>query len=314
VTASDAYATIASKLHVDGLFNVNSTSKEAWLALLASMSQNKQLFYNPYDDAVVIQEATFPSEKFVVSRFSIPAGNSADDDDPSIGEIPEELYWRGYRTLSTDQLQALAASIAQQVRARGPFLSLSEFINRQLQTSSSELSRKGAIQQAIETCSEDLNAVLKQNTSSKEITTSLLTEHKLNYTHPEAALGHSAHGAPGWITQADLLRPLAPYLTVRDDTFRILGYGEVKDAKGQILSRAQCEVIVQRHPEYVQHTMEDDNVASNGNAPTESLYLQDGITPDTSFDSGSINGQFGRRFIIKSFRWLSPTEITAKKS
>lgn len=314
VTASDAYATIASKLQVDGLFNVNSTSKEAWLALLASMSQNKQLFYNPYDDAVVIQEATFPSEKFVVSRFSIPAGKSADDDDPTTGEIPEELYWRGYRTLSTDQLQALAASIAQQVRARGPFLSLSEFINRQLQTSSSELSRKGAIQHAIETCSEDLNAVLKQNTSSKEITTSLLTEHELDYSHPEAALGHSAHGAPGWITQADLLRPLAPYLSVRDDTFRIVGYGEVKDAKGQILSRAQCEVIVQRHPEYVLHSMEDDNDAANGNAPTESLYLQDGITPDASFDSGSINGQFGRRFIIKTFRWLSPIEITAPKS
>lgn len=314
VTASDAYASIAAKLQVDGLFNVNSTSQEAWLALLASMSQDKQLFYNPYDDAVVIQKATFPSEKFVVSRFSIPAGNSADDDDPTIGEIPEELYWRGYRTLSTVQLQALAASIVEQVQKRGPFLSLSEFINRQLQTSSSELSRQGAIQQAIETCSEDLNAVLKQNTSSKEITTSLLTQQNLNYTHPEAALGHSAHGAPGWITQADLLRPLAPYLTVRDDTFRIIGYGEVRDAKGQILTRAQCEAIVQRHPEYMLHTMEDDDDAANGNAPTESLYLPDGITPDASFDSGSINGQFGRRLIIKSFRWLSPTEMTANKS
>lgn len=308
VTQADSYATVASKLMVDGMFNVNSTSKEAWFTLLASLSQDKVLFYNPYDASVVIQQKDFDSEKFIVSRFSIPAGGSADEDTPEPDQIPEELYWRGYRTLTRDQLEALAESIADQVRERGPFLSLSEFTNRQLLSTSSDLTNQGAIQQAIDDCSEDLNQELKD--FSVEITHATLTDNNLNYANPEAALGYSAYGAPGWITQADILRPIAPYITVRDDTFRIIAYGEVKDITGNVVARAQCEAIVQRYPEYIEHTDNDDSDASNGNAPTESLYLADGTT-DASFDINSVNGQFGRRFKIKSFRWLSHSEIAS---
>ena len=51
--------------------------------------------------------------------------------------------------------------------------------------------------------------------------------------------GTTADGAPGVITQADLLTAIAPVLTARGDTFRIRAYGEAGPAE-----RAQGDRLV----------------------------------------------------------------------
>ena len=66
------------------------------------------------------------------------------------------------------------------------------------------------------------------------------------YRFPDAAVGQSTYGLPGWTRQADVLRAIAPILSARDDTFTIRAYGDARDRDGKITSRAVCEAVVRR--------------------------------------------------------------------
>lgn len=291
---SNAYSRIAGKLMVEGMFNVNSTSVEAWAMVLASLNKAKMIHFDPYSDSMEVREQSGGSE-FVVRRFTIPAGGSADRDQPAPGQIPEELYWRGYRTLTQDQIRTLAEKIVEQVRLRGPFLSLAEFVNRRPTRNNPDLANRGALAAALEDRSVDINEELKN--FSDEITSDIVDGYQ--YSNPEAGQGHSAYGAPGWVTQADILRPLAPYITVRDDTYKIRAYGETLDSNGKILARAWCEAIVRRTPDYVDPT---------ANPPYEGPVNPDGKR-NSAFEMDGINGRFGRRMRLVSFRWLAADEV-----
>jgi hypothetical protein len=95
-----------------------------------------------------------------------------------------------------------------------------------------------------------------------------------------------AWGAPAWLTQADVLQVIGPALAARSDTFVIRAYGDAVDASGKVTARAWCEAVVQRVPQPVD--------------PDES-----GINPARAGQPGD----FGRRFLITSFRWLTEQEI-----
>ena len=70
----------------------------------------------------------------------------------------------------------------------------------------------------------------------------------------------------------------------------IRGYGEARSADAQtVTARAWCEAVVQRVPEYV------DALDAAHVAPTALR--------------SALNRAFGRRFVIKSFRWLPRAEI-----
>ena len=101
--------------------------------------------------------------------------------------------------------------------------------------------------------------------------------------------GNRSTGIPGWLTQADILQAIGPSISVRSDTFRIRAYGESVDPNtGKVKARAYCEAVVQRTPQYTDPT----------NPPEQ--------------DSTALtktNATCGRKFIITSFRWLSPNEI-----
>ena len=84
----------------------------------------------------------------------------------------------------------------------------------------------------------------------------------------------------------DVLQVLGPVLNARSDTFVIRGYGDAADSTGTIRSRAWCEAIVQRTPEPLSADASGLNSANAGKV-----------------------GDFGRRFIVKSFRWLKREEI-----
>ena len=56
--------------------------------------------------------------------------------------------WNGFRALNDAQIRTLAENLVKEIRSRGPFLSLAEFVNRRVEDS--ELGKSGAIQAAIE--------------------------------------------------------------------------------------------------------------------------------------------------------------------
>jgi hypothetical protein len=185
-------------------------------------------------------------------------------------------------------LDTLAENIVKQVRLRGPFLSLSEFVNRQLRDDNDDLALAGAIQTALNQLSDGTANDPYKTLKALSTATDPSPPGNEMYLFPKAAEGFSSYGMPGWIRQADILSPLAPILSARDDTFTIRAYGDARDKGGKVLARAWCEATVRRTRDFVD--------------PADSAEITDTPTSET-------NITFGRRYVIIGFRWLSPDEI-----
>lgn len=261
---------IASLIRVDGMFNVNSTSVEAWKTLLGARNGRPVVVRDSVGKESVFNGGTETPVAGLLSpenRVASSSGNMSSQD-PS--------QWVGRRNLNDVEIDRLARAIVTEVRKRGPFLCLSDFINRRL-GSDDDLARAGAIQSALDSDEAAINAAyvnVNSTTSNR-------------FAFPEAEQGPMAYGNPGVVKQADILTPIAPILSARSDSFLVRGYGEKVDASGNVIARAWCEAIVQRSPEFI----DSADVA-------EKLYSS----------INSVNTTFGRRFDIVSFRWLSSLE------
>lgn len=263
------FRNFAAQVGIHGSFNVNSTSVAAWQAVLGSLQDPNPVRIDTSSGSV----GRTSGSGTLVTRHVPPLDQNPD----STGDIrtAESLLWRGHRRLADDAIERLAVEMVRQVKLRGPFQSVAEFVNRRPENS--DLGVKGALQAAID--DSGINDEVLQSADSVA---------NPNAANPGAALGTTADGAPAAITQADLLTPLAPVITVRSDTFLIRSYGEASD--GRNTARAWCEATVQRMPEFI-----DDRTP-----PTESL---------ASLEPDGANERFGRRFKIIAFRWLTAAEV-----
>lgn len=265
--AKDAYRRIAANLMLEGGFNVNSTSVEAWRAFLAS-TRKATLTKLPKTGGTQGQEVEATGTVF--SRTETVLAGAVD-----AGANGITSHYCGYRDIPDEKLGDLAEAIVEQVRKRGPFLNLSEFINRRL-TSDPKLGLSGALQTAIDASGlNDMVAANGKRGSSAPDGASM--------SFPPASALNTAAGSPGWLMQGDVLDPLGSQIVVRGDTFRIRGYGEARDAQDHVLSRAWCEAVVQRVPGYV-----DSTEAADLATPRKPLNIR-----------------FGRRYQWVSFRWLN---------
>jgi hypothetical protein len=285
VNKADSWKTISSRLEVEGMFNVNSTSVKAWRALLGHARDQKTPFVTPTGYQLS------GNEDYAYSRSAV-AGDTEAKTIGTSGGFSACAEFAGYRILDDAVLDRFAEEIVKQVRARGPFLSLAEFVNRQLTSATDPEKRSlaGTIQAALNALATDssVNPYSVIQSGSKPSVANPLPIGSAQYQFPEAAVGYNAYGLPGWTRQADVLRPIAPILSARDDTFTIRAYGDARDAAGNITARATCEATVRRTRDYV----------DSSDAPDI-----------TTLPKSAANITFGRRYQIISFRWLNNAEI-----
>lgn len=273
----DAADRVAAYLSVEGMFNVNSTSVEAWKAVLAGLKGLPV----PVSGASGGDDVAGSGETVPVVNLLAPANVIT----PGDGAVPvtDAGQWTGRRVLTESDVDSLARAITREVRRRGPFLSLADFVNRRVGGDKS-LARAGTLQAALDDPSTTVNRAF--TTGPRSVTGTAGPTRDLAF--PEAESGAAPHGAPGVVKQADLLTPLAPVLSVRSDSFRIRAYGEKTAPGGRVLARAWCEAVYERAPDYIS---EADPALEKGAQ----------LVPD--------NRNFGRRFRLVSFRWLAPDEV-----
>lgn len=255
----------AAYMMTAGGFNVNSTSVAAWASVLSGLTDTDVPLASGNDENAV------PAAPFLRVRQPVLGQKS--------GATAKERLWNSYRTLSASEVKQLAEKIVAEVRARGPFLSMAEFVNRRIGPTG-ELTNNGAIQSALNL--SRLNVGMEAN--ARPVTPGDVAD--FGWKNPEVVTGNTGAGAPGEITQGDILSAIGSFATVRSDTFRIRAYGDAKDGSGKVIARAWCEATVQRVPEYVDAT----------DLPTVSATT-------------TANINFGRQFKMLAFRWLHPFEI-----
>ena len=258
----------------DGGFNVNSTSKSAWKAVLAGM-----------------RGQTLPDGSSVSGTVLTKFARSFK---PTTGLTNA---WNNYRELTDAEIETLAAQVVKEVRDRGPFMSLGDFINRRLLASEHGL--KGALQAAIDKSGINKNAITEAGggLSNGTFAAPDAAVEFIDFVDPNGNTGRGGRnftdkngdgsgvygvlkratnpfakrfpniasmsetndekkvtaglGAPKVVTQLDLLNTVGPNLTARSDTFTVRAYGEALDNVGNTIGRAWVEVIVQRTTQFM---------------------------------------------------------------
>jgi hypothetical protein len=288
-----SYDLAASMLLLDGAFNVNSTSVHAWSALLGSFFGAK----------VKGKDGVQPGDEYESPflRINEPLGSAVKDGD-NVNSASEEAYL-GYRSLSQSEIRDLATEIVIQVKRRGPFRSLAEFVNRTLPDENASSTGdweadalRGTLSTAIEAAgiNEDFRDEMIEAKKNRNFDLELKSAKKPGGS--TAAAGPAASNAPGFLTQADLLSRLGPCLSARSDTFRVRVYGEAMATMGAggngDESHFRGEAIFQRLPD----------VAEQDEAPSD-----DSDSPDSP-EKEDWNG-LHRTFALIGFRWLRDNEI-----
>jgi hypothetical protein len=273
----------AANLLLLGAFNINSTSEKAWYALLSSLSGNDLSLWN-----ASLRTTTLFSLKDQnlnpIPRFWSATGNAT-----------LNKPWCGVRALNTDETRELAKRIVIEVKTRGPFLSMADFLNRRLGNTPSALTRAGALQAAIDNTSPDINKEVKSaypdvdvsGLNGKTYLRPSVTPDPLSMKDAKGNPWKTTVGMPGYLMQQDLVQAFSPVMAARSDTFVIRTYGEKTDPlTAKSVATAYCEAVVQRLPDYVDPTDSAEATAIN-----------------------STNEKFGRRFKIVSFRWLTTNDL-----
>lgn len=303
--SEDALKNAARFIAVDGAFNVNSTSYEAWRALLGGLlgTQKKSVLEGDYPKSV---NSSNPDEYYMPNPGNLNPLLSPQDETFNFGFRDAQAG----RNISKSDIDRLAREIVAEVKRRAPFFSLADFVNRRLvpysQAKSDESlnyqSLMGTISAAIDRLeNEDLNSNKRGtfytdfNYQKKDALTSLTNVSKVfsEYENTDefaensfsTVLGKKYQrfmGLPGAVLkQSQILNAIGPVITARGDTFTVRAFGEYKNPMSNSSAKMYCEAVVQRSVE-----------------PVES-----------GDDKLSPHGSFGRKFKIVSFRWLSPSEL-----
>ncbi len=313
----------ASRLLVNGAHNVNCTEKDAWKALLgSSMGLQHRV------ETGASRDALFPrSLEQLSASASPPTGTEADS-------------FSGFRRLDDAELDALATEIVKQVRLRGPFVSMSQFVNRSLATLTQGMAvgRSGALQGAIDAAALNVTPDGTKKIFGSDFS---IAEDRMNLQRdgsaPRADLVGSDStqisnsGTDGiWPPTSYDLNPgavagiLADRQMLTDPRYRgeqgfrstgIPGWltqADVLQVIGPALTVRSDTFRVRAYGE----ATDAETGAPTARAWCEAIvqrmpeYVDGADSPDKRPNQLiPVNSMFGRRFVTVSFKWLSPDEI-----
>lgn len=266
----DAFRLLAPMLRIHGAFNVNSTDPAAWLAMFRSTGGMRV----PIEPSAESRRS-WESAKNPIASLLVPKGSAALTSE--LADPASEDQWTGYRDATDQELKELADAMVEEVRKRGPFLSLADFVNRRLVTDP-DLASRGALQAALD---RSINKDLETGARS-------ISGTSRGPAFPAADKGALMTHVPGHVKQGDILTTIGTRLSPRSDTFTIRAYGESRSPAGELLASARCEAVVQREAGYV----------DPADAPD--------VLPANLRSEG--NKKFGRKFSLVAFRWIPQGE------
>ncbi len=202
---------IAKYLLIDGAFNVNSTSVNAWAALLSSVRDQELLTVGGGT-----QKFDHPFGTLGYAQNTATTGTQGD--------------CSGLRSLTSDEIKKLATAMVAEVKARGPFLSLADFVNRRPNASDSSHKVVGPLQAAID--KSGLNE--RFAVGGRLLTGADLAPLPGSGSIDAEPVPARAVGSTGHLRQAGILTALGSQITVRSDTFVVRAYGDSRDNSGKV--------------------------------------------------------------------------------
>ncbi|WPJ94071.1 hypothetical protein SH580_11560 [Coraliomargarita algicola] len=278
----------SKNLLIKGAFNINSTSIDAWSAMLAANSiydwdyyVNKGTSSQVDSKRINLENAFFRlpnsghmrSESYTEWKFPFEDyenETTLGDDYPRLEDGEKDLTyknsngynpnsdWRpslslGHREYDIATISNLAAKIVENLKLHErPFISLKEFINSGILQTSID-------QTAINTIEEGSN----YDSAGDDVKMPI--------------------NATSYLSQADIISALSPAMVTRSDTFRIRAIGQSVDpVTGEPIATAQCEVVVQRTTERFDGS--SSQIMDNANG-------------------------FGRKFKINDIKWLDSSQL-----
>lgn len=287
-------------LTLKGGFNINSTSVSAWELLLSSSlgvpqagADGKEVVFSPRNRTTQ-----------TVSPGNLTQGDAATG---STG-----------LKLSNSEVRTLAEEIVRQVKRRGPFPSVSAFVNRtnQLQdilrgasandtNGTPDVRFAGALQAALDSIPWFDTMLAQKSVDGEKDYVNIKNDTNGDRFYTGAAATRKSANAqlPGVLKQSDLLRQIDSVITARGDTFVIRAAGTSKDKGGKIRAIAVCEATVQRITGYVDRSQAPDTqpyIVTVNADNTRTFLPQLTVT----------NQRFGRRFEVRSFQWLPSKEVS----
>lgn len=330
---------IAGTILTDGTFNVNSTSVDAWAALLATAKRNVM------GAATELLPGTDKNARF-------PRAVRADAADYNYKTaFNDKKAWTGLATLDDAQIKLLAKSIVEETRMRIrynhryqygiktglgvhyvimnrgvevplPYIGLAQFVNRfNCGAYPNQVAWQGCLQNAILRADVDganlsdrkapLTAAPAYDASKLTVSAANSGPGLIPYTfkpdnvvatdpRTNSKKGHSLRAAPTSLMQSDILEAVGSSLSARSDTFVIRCYGDATDPLDSSRTLAGC---------WIEAVVQRFPEFCDPSQPPESevARLTDGQLHNPLLNQ--INRTLGRRFVILSTRTLTQKDL-----
>jgi len=185
---SESFRKSAMFLFLNGAFNINSTSENAWRAILGATRELPTVYVD--SDNRASQNTDDTRARTTFHRINPVLKNDSGKPLAENNSLHDHVSWRGVKALTDDQVKKLAQALVEKIRERQslkpfevtykvneesricrPFFSLAEFINRTIfDTTTSEVEarkgRVGVLQAAIYYADKQLSARI--NTGMKQ--------------------------------------------------------------------------------------------------------------------------------------------------